>query len=317
MLIRFFSSFHSSLIFSLISHSKIIIYCLLDNIFLFTILETSKFCRGEDILDKKPIGIFDSGIGGLTVFKEIRKRFPYEDIIYFGDTARVPYGPKSRNTVIGYSIQNARFLIQQGAKIIVIACNTSSATALIELQKLLPVPVLGVIEPGAISAVKVTGNKRIGVIGTEGTIRSQAYSSAISKLDKNCNVFNKPCPLFVPLAEEGWEDHEVTLLTIKEYLTSLLQNDIDTLVLGCTHYPILKTSIQKFVGNRITLVDSAQAVTDKLDEILPNRETKEIGKDNFYVSDNEAKFKQIASKILDTKIDNLIKVKLGEGWFLN
>jgi glutamate racemase len=267
-------------------------------------------------LDKKPIGIFDSGVGGLTVFKEIRKRFPFEDIIYFGDTARVPYGPKSRNTVIDYSIQNARFLIQQGAKIIVIACNTSSATALIDLQKLLPVPVLGVIEPGALSAVKSSGNKHIGVIGTEGTIRSQAYSTAISKLDDSCIIFSKPCPLFVPLAEEGWEDHEVTQLTIKEYLTSLLHKDIDTLVLGCTHYPILKTSIQKFVGSKITLVDSAQAVTDKLDEILPNRETKEIGKDYFYVSDNEVKFKQIASKILDMEIDKLIKVKLGEGWFL-
>ena len=280
-------------------------------------MEFNKFCEGDDILDKKPIGIFDSGVGGLTVFKEIRKRFPFEDIIYFGDTARVPYGPKSRNTVIEYSIQNARFLIQQGAKIIVVACNTSSATALPQLQKLLPIPVLGVIEPGALSAVKTSNNKRIGVIGTEGTIRSQAYSSAISKLDKNCNVFSKPCPLFVPLAEEGWEDHEVTQLTIKEYLTSLLQNDIDTLVLGCTHYPILKSSIQKFVGNKITLVDSAEAVTDKLDEILPNRESNKIGEDRFYVSDNEEKFNHIASKILDIEIDKLIKVKLGEGWFIN
>jgi glutamate racemase len=272
---------------------------------------------GVDILDKKPIGIFDSGVGGLTVFKEIRKRFPFEDIIYFGDTARVPYGPKSRNTVIEYSIQNARFLIQQGAKIIVVACNTSSATALTQLQKLLPVPVLGVIEPGALSAVKTSNNKRIGVIGTEGTIRSQAYYSAISKLDKSCNVFGKPCPLFVPLAEEGWEDHEVTQLTIKEYLTSLLQNNIDTLVLGCTHYPILKTAIQKFVGNEITLVDSAEAVTNKLDEILPNRESDKIGEDRFYVSDNEEKFKHIASKILDMKINKLFKVNLGEGWFMN
>ena len=268
-------------------------------------------------MDKKPIGIFDSGVGGLTVFKEIRKRFPFEDIIYFGDTARVPYGPKSRNTVIEYSIQNARFLIQQGAKIIVVACNTSSATALTQLKKLLPVPVLGVIEPGALSAIKTTGNKRIGVIGTEGTIRSQAYSKAISKLDESCSVFSKPCPLFVSLAEEGWEDHEVTQLTIKEYLTSLMQDDIDTLVLGCTHYPILKTSIQKFVGNKITLVDSAEAVTDRLDEILPNRESRIIGEDRFYVSDNEEKFNRIASKILDTEIDKLIKVKLGEGWFLN
>ena len=197
------------------------------------------------------------------------------------------------------------------------ACNTSSATALTQLQKLLPIPVLGVIEPGALSAVKTSNNKRIGIIGTEGTIRSQAYSSAISKLDGSCNVFSKPCPLFVSLAEEGWEDHEVTQLTIKEYLTSLLQNDIDTLVLGCTHYPILKSSIQKFVGNKITLVDSAEAVTDKLDEILPNRESEVIGEDRFYVSDNEEKFNRIASKILDMELDKLIKVKLGEGWFLN
>ncbi len=273
--------------------------------------------KREGILDKKPIGIFDSGVGGLTVFKEIRHRFPHEDIIYFGDTARVPYGPKSKHTVIDYSIQNARFLIQQGAKIIVVACNTSSATALHQLQKLLPIPVLGVIEPGAVSAVKTTQNKRIGVIGTEGTIRSQAYSSAISKLDEKCNVFSQPCPLFVPLAEEGWEDHEVTMLTIKEYLTTLLQEEIDTLVLGCTHYPILKASIQKFVGDDITLVDSAQTVSDKLDKILPNREAEGIGEDRFYVSDNEEKFKSIASKILEMEIDKLIKVKLGEGWFIN
>ena len=280
-------------------------------------MEINKFCAGENILDKKPIGIFDSGVGGLTVFKEIRKRFPFEDIIYFGDTARVPYGPKSRNTVIEYSIQNARFLIQQGAKIIVVACNTSSATALTQLQKLLPVPILGVIEPGALSAVETSINKRIGVIGTEGTIRSQAYSSAISKLDESCSVFSKPCPLFVPLVEEGWEDHEVTQLTIREYFTSLLQNNIDTLVLGCTHYPILKIAIQQFVGNKITLVDSAEAVTDKLDEILPNRESKIIGEDRFYVSDNEEKFRSIALKILDMELNKLIKVKLGEGWFLN
>ncbi len=266
---------------------------------------------------KKPIGIFDSGVGGLTVFKEIRKRFPKENIIYFGDTARVPYGPKSRNTVIEYSIQNARFLIQQGAKIIVIACNTSSATSLSELQKRLPVPVLGVIEPGALSAVSTSLNKRIGVIGTEGTIRSLAYTSAITNLDESCNVFGKACPLFVPLAEEGWENHEVTKFTIKEYLTSLLKNNIDTLVLGCTHYPILKASIQQFIGDDITLVDSAEAVTDKLNDILPSREVAGTGEDYFYVSDNEDKFKKIASKILKMEIDKLIKVNLSEGWFLN
>lgn len=280
-------------------------------------MDSSILWKGENILAKKPIGIFDSGVGGLTVYKEIRKRFPYEDIVYFGDTARVPYGPKSKNTVIDYSIQNARFLMQQGAKLIVIACNTSSATALNKLQQILPIPVLGVIDPGARSAVNASHNKRIGVIGTEGTIRSKAYSTAISKLDSSCSVFSKACPIFVPLAEEGWEDHEVTKLTIKEYLTPLLQNNIDTLVLGCTHYPILKESIQQFAGNEITLVDSAEAVTEKLDAILPDRELTGIGEDRFYVSDNEDKFMSIASKILDMEINKLIKVNLGEGWFLN
>lgn len=268
-------------------------------------------------MSKKPIGIFDSGVGGLTVFKEIRKRFPHEDIIYFGDTARVPYGPKSKYTVINYSIQNARFLIQQGAKIIVIACNTSSATALDKLRKLLPVPVIGVIEPGALAAVSYSKEKRIGVIGTEGTIKSNAYASVISELDKNCKVFSKSCPLFVSLAEEGWVDHDVTKQIIKEYLTPLIQNKIDTLVLGCTHYPILKRSIQQVLGDGITLVDSAETVADKLETVLINRETQGIGANQFYVSDNENKFKIIASKILDMEIDKLIRVKLGEGWFLN
>ncbi|MCF7858638.1 MAG: glutamate racemase [Candidatus Cloacimonetes bacterium] len=266
---------------------------------------------------KKPIGIFDSGVGGLTVFKEIRNRFPNENIVYFGDTARVPYGPKSLNTVIEYSIQNARFLMQQDAKIIVIACNTSSASALPTLQKLLPVPVLGVIEPGAKAALKASKSKRIGVIGTEGTIRSQAYRKAIKTLDRTSLVFSKACPLFVPLAEEGWEEHDVTQLTIAEYLAPLVQNNIDTLVLGCTHYPILKVPIKQFTGDKIKLVDSAHAVTDKLVEILPNKAKSGIGQNRFYVSDNENKFNKIASKILNIEITTLIKVKLGEGWFLN
>lgn len=268
-------------------------------------------------MNKKPIGIFDSGVGGLTVFKEIRRRFPHEDLVYFGDTARVPYGPKSKNTVIDYSIQNARFLIQQGAKIIVIACNTSSATALETLKELLPVPVIGVIDPGAQAALEATEKKRIGIIGTEGTIRSKAYSSVISSLDSSCEVFSRSCPLFVPLAEEGWEDHEVTKQVIKEYLSPLVKKNIDTLVLGCTHYPILKRSISEVIGSGITLVDSAETVADRLHEVSFDKAADGIGTNNFYVSDNEDKFKKIASKILDTEIDKLIRVKLGEGWFLH
>ena len=268
-------------------------------------------------MNKRPIGIFDSGVGGLTVFKEIRKQFPKEDVVYFGDTARVPYGPKSYTTVSAYSIQNARFLLQRGAKIIVIACNTSSSVALKQLQVSLPVPVVGVIEPGAKSAVNTTRNGKIGIIGTEGTIRSKAYSHEISNLKKDCQVFSRACPLFVPLAEEGWEDHPVTTLTIKEYLKPLLDKEIDTLVLGCTHYPILKESIQKVVGNNIVLVDSAEAVTQQLYEILPDKENERTGEDHFFVSDNEDKFRQIASRILNTKISKLIKVNLGESWYLS
>ena len=264
---------------------------------------------------KQPIGIFDSGVGGLTVFKEIRKKFPFEDIVYFGDTARVPYGPKSRNTVIEYSIQNARFLLQCGAKIIVVACNTSSSVTLETLKKVLSIPVIGVIEPGAISALKISKNGKIGIIGTEGTIRSKAYSQAILKLNNDFEVFGKACPLFVPLVEEGMENHEITKMISSEYLSPLLKKKIDTLVLGCTHYPILKKIIQQTVGKEVTLVDSAQAVTNELEKIL-SPETSESGCDKFYVSDNEDKFRKIASRILEKEIESLINVKLGESWYL-
>ncbi len=264
---------------------------------------------------KKPIGIFDSGVGGLTVFKEVRKQFPFEDIIYFGDTARVPYGPKSRNTVIDYSIQNARFLVQQGAKIIVVACNTSSSVALKKLQKMLDVPILGVIQPGANSAVKNTKNKRIGVIGTEGTIRSDAYKEAIQLLDTETKIFSKACPLLVPLVEEGWINHKITKATIEEYLLPLMKKNIDTLVLGCTHYPILKQTIQSIIGNEINLIDSAFTISQKLQNIVSESNQNQIGKDKFFVSDNEEKFRKIANNILQKKIEPLWTVKLGESWY--
>ncbi len=265
---------------------------------------------------RRPIGIFDSGVGGLTVFREIRRQYPHEDIVYFGDTARVPYGPKSRETVINYSIQNARFLLQLGAKIIVVACNTAASVALPALQKRFPVPVIGVIEPGARMAVEATRNRRIGVIGTEGTIRSQAYGQAIHRIDPNQEVLGTACPLFVPLAEEGWEEHPVTRSVAEEYLENLLGSGIDTLVLGCTHYPILKETLQKVVGESVTLIDSAEAIAHHLKNILPEPQQSGEGHDQFFVSDNEQKFEQIARKILQNHVKPLRKVGLGETWFL-
>lgn len=268
-------------------------------------------------MKKQPIGIFDSGVGGLTVFKEIRKRFPHEDICYFGDTARVPYGPKSRETVMEYSIQNARFLTQLGAKIIIVACNTSSSVAIENLRETLHIPVIGVIEPGAIEAVKTSTNGNIGIIGTEGTIRSDAYRKEILKRDPSVNVVSMTCPLFVSLVEEGWENHKITELVIEEYLGSMRNNNIDTLVLGCTHYPILKKKIGNYMGNHVKLVDSAETISFQLNNILPEPETSSQGKDFFYVSDNEEKFQQIASRILHREITSLVKVKTGESWYID
>ncbi|MBN2460647.1 MAG: glutamate racemase [Candidatus Cloacimonetes bacterium] len=268
-------------------------------------------------MDKRPIGIFDSGIGGLTVYQEIRQQFPHEDIIYFGDTARVPYGPKSSRTVIAYSVQNARFLLQNGAKIIVIACNTSSAVALDHLHEILQVPVMGVIEPGARAAADRTKNGLIGVIGTSGTIKSEAYPKAIARIDPALQVFSQACPLLVPLVEEGWNSHSVTRTIITEYLEPLLKENIDTLVLGCTHYPILKPQIGEVLGDDINMVDSAQSLADELRKILPEPAVQGRGTEDFFVSDDEERFSLIASHILKREIKTLRKVTLGESWYLH
>lgn len=264
---------------------------------------------------KKAIGIFDSGVGGLTVYKAIRNAFPEEDLVYFGDTARVPYGPKSPNTVIEYSIQNSRFLLQQGIKILVVACNTSSAVAVPALHQLTGIPIIGVIEPGAEQAARSTNNKRIGVIGTEGTVRSNAYTTAIQKLIPDAEVFSVACPLFVPLVEEGWQDHAVAQIIADEYLTPLKYKNIDTLVLGCTHYPLLHQTIQKVLGNSVCLVDSAEAIAGYLGRLLPEENDGRKGSDSFFVSDNEDKFAQIAKRILADSFGNLARVRLFESWF--
>jgi len=265
---------------------------------------------------KRPIGIFDSGVGGLTVFKTIREFFPREDIVYFGDTARVPYGPKSPNTIIEYSIQNSRFLLQQGIKILVVACNTSSAVAIPALQRLTDIPIIGVIEPGAEQAVLHSKSKRIGVIGTEGTINSAAYTTAINRLEPAAVVSSSPCPLFVPLAEEGWHTHPTAMQIATEYLSFFADQSIDTLVLGCTHYPLLTSIIQEVVGSSVRLVDSAEAIAIYLQRLLPNDDDDKIGQNYFFVSDNENKFAQIGERILGYKIQPLQKVKLFESWFI-
>lgn len=266
---------------------------------------------------KHAIGIFDSGVGGLTVYKAIRKAFPHEHLIYFGDTARVPYGPKSAETIIDYSVQNARFLLQQGIKILVVACNTSSAVAIPFLQKLTDIPIIGVIEPGSKVALSTSKNKRIGIIGTEGTIKSGAYSRAIKSREPNAEIVSAACPLFVPIVEEGWQDNPIAENIVRQYLEPLLAQDIDTLVLGCTHYPLLKDVIQKVAGQGISLVDSADAIAKYLTKHIEIKETDTAGTDSFYVSDNEEKFARIAQSILGTPLHNLRRVSLFESWFID
>lgn len=266
---------------------------------------------------KRAIGIFDSGVGGLTVFKSIRQHFPNEDIIYFGDTARVPYGPKSANTIIDYSAQNARFLLQNNIKILIVACNTSSAVAIDYLKGITDIPIIGVIDPGAEQAVLHSKNHRIGVIGTEGTVRSNAYKSAITQLNPNAEVFSLACPLFVPLAEEGWNSHPTSHQIASEYLSYFADKNIDTLVLGCTHYPLLKDVISQAIGKQVLLVDSADAIAVYLSRILPQDDDDKPGTNYFFVSDNEDKFSSIGSRILGYELQNLRRVRLCESWFID
>lgn len=264
--------------------------------------------------NSEPIGIFDSGIGGLTVFAELVKNLPHENIIYFGDTAHVPYGSKSREKVTEFSKNIVKFLCSQNVKIIVVACNTASAFALNALRESFKIPVTGVIEPGSKAAVEATLNNRIGVIGTAGTVRSDSYKDAINRLNPNVNVFSKACPLFVPLVEEGWLEHEVTAMVTREYLEPLLKENIDTLVLGCTHYPLIKKVIQKTAGNSIKLIDSAEStsliVKDMLSKMDLLNNSDEEGSYKFYVSDVPEKFKEIGCNFLRRPITPVEKVNL-------
>lgn len=251
--------------------------------------------------NSKPIGIFDSGLGGLTVLRALRALMPHENLIYYGDTAHVPYGSKSAQTVTRYSTDIAGFLASKNAKLIVVACNTASSLALDSLRRSVKVPVLGVISPGARMAAEATRNGRVGVIGTEATIKSRAYKNKLKKIKNSLRVYDRPCPLFVPLVEEGWWDSEITSLTAKEYLSPLKTSGIDTLILGCTHYPVLKPLIQRAMGPKVQLVDSAQAVAEQVRRTLSelNLERRDgKGETVFYASDDPERFRRMAKNML-------------------
>ncbi len=261
-----------------------------------------------------PIGIFDSGVGGLTVMREIVRQLPEEHIIYLGDTARVPYGVRSPETVSRYSFENASFLISKGIKILVVACNTSSAVSLEMLRRRFPVPVAGVVEPGARAAVTNTKSKKIAVIGTETTMKSAAYEKAIRAIDRAVKVSGIACPLFVPLIEEGWIYGEVVTLTAQKYLTSIKADGADILVLGCTHYPMIKHIISDVV--KLPLIDSAVETAREVKAILGERNIMRRGGDaasrKFYVTDSPEKFVRIGERFLGHAISDIYRIDSGD-----
>lgn len=255
------------------------------------------------------IGVFDSGVGGLTVMRQIMQKMPNESIIYFGDTARIPYGSKSKETIIRYSIENTIFLLQKNIKLLVVACNTATAQALDKLQQIFNIPIIGVIEPGAEEACRASKNQRIAVLGTRGTIKSGAYQREIQKRLPNSAVFPVACPLFVPLVEERFYHHPASELIVKEYIQPLLKNGVDTVLLGCTHYPLLKEQIQVIVGHDVTLVDSAMTCANKVVDILQgyNGEANERSKPtySYYVSDDPENFRLSGKEFLGNMIDHV------------
>ena len=263
-----------------------------------------------------PIGVFDSGVGGLTVAREIMRNLPMEKIVYFGDTARVPYGSKSKETVLRYSRQIVRFLQKQGVKAIVIACNTASALALDALEKEIDIPIIGVVKPGAKVAARETTKKRVGVIATEATINSHLYKELIQQIDPEITVIGKACPLFVPLVEEGWYHDPVTEEVARRYLKELQEQEIDTLILGCTHYPLLRSTIRKIMGEEVCLVNPAYETALELKKLLSRLDlaSNEVAQEEFpyrfYVSDLAEKFKDFANSILPYNVEKTQKIDI-------
>ena len=265
--------------------------------------------------NNSPIGVFDSGVGGLTVLKEIFKVLPAESTIYLGDTARVPYGIRSPETVMRYSFENTQFLVSKGIKLLVIACNTVSSVSLDAIKKSVSIPVIGVIEPGAGAAIKSTRNRKIGIIGTEATIRSSAYKKAIKAIDSSAEVFGLPCPLFVPVVEEGWTEGEVAMMVAEKYLGEMKGRGIDTLVLGCTHYPLLKGVISKVMGPDVRLIDSAVEIAKNIKDILKRddieRKSRKKPSREFYVTDSPERFIKVGERFLGQNLKYIEKIDIG------
>ncbi len=259
-----------------------------------------------------PIGIFDSGIGGLTVLKEIRKELPREDLVYFGDTARVPYGTKSKETITKFSLDNVNFLQSFNVKMVIVACNTASSLSLDVLQKKFPMPVVGVIEPGAKAALTQTKNGRIGVIGTKSTIGSNSYETCLRRIDPAVKVYSSACPLFVPFVEEGWLEGEVISKVAEAYLESFKTFKVDTLILGCTHYPLLTKIIQKTVGSKVCLVNSAEETAREASRLMIKLKITQSGASSsdmkFYVSDEPEQFRILGERFLGHPIPSVAKV---------
>jgi len=256
--------------------------------------------------DWRPIGVFDSGVGGLTVVSELKKLLPDERIVYFGDTARVPYGTKSKDTVTRFSVENTELLMKHDVKMVIVACNTASSLALEFLRRCFRVPIIGVIEPGARAAAKVTRNNRVGVIGTQATVASGAYGRAIRKANPRIRLFARSCPLFVPLVEEGWTDKPVTREIASIYLSGLKKSGMDTLIMGCTHYPLLKGVIKGVIGKRVALIDSAREVAAEARDLLNAAGILNLsarrGEDTFYASDEPARFVKVGRRFLHRPI---------------
>ena len=253
-------------------------------------------------MDNRKIGVFDSGLGGLTVVREMQKLMPEESVVYFGDIARLPYGSKSKETITELSHQIMRFLLKHDVKAVIIACGTASANALEDLQKTYDLPITGVVEPGAREAARTTKNGRIGITGTEATIRSGAYDRLLKGLDPRTEVFSKACPLFVPLVEEGWFKDDITRSVVKRYLAELKEQQVDTLVLGCTHYPLLKRLIGEEIGEEVILVNPSSSVVKEMKEYLQQNQMQsgaEQGEYEFYVSDSTEKFRQFGQQVLE------------------
>ena len=261
-------------------------------------------------MDNRKIGVFDSGLGGLTAVKEIMSLFPDESIVYFGDTGRVPYGTRSKETILKYTYDDINFLLSRDVKMIVIACGTASSAALPEIKTEFNVPIYGVVDSGAYEAARVTKNNKIGIIGTTATIKSGAYNKYLAEYNNKVQTFEKACPLFVPLVENGHFDTPVTELVVEEYLKDIKDAGVDTLILGCTHYPLLKSAISKYMGDDVTLVSPGEEVAKflrkKITPLNAHSEIRDRDQYSYYVSDSIEHFEELGGIFLETKINGKV-----------